>query len=148
MYCECIWATVWGRQIYSVEYPAGCALTGHGSMGEPIAAYLLSPPDLTLENSCCWRLLPSISRIRWSNFGLFQWCITCNRSFRKRWERADSGHTGPCGMGIPWRGIGWHSSKRKTITVRGSQVNLRKPNFLMGYLSLDVPCNIHTEIKM
>lgn len=64
MYCECIWATVWGRQIYSVEYPAGCALTGHGSMGEPIAAYLLSPPDLTLENSCCWRLLPSISRIR------------------------------------------------------------------------------------
>lgn len=43
--------------------------------------------------------------------------------------------------------IGWRLLRRKIITVRGSQVNLRKPNFLMDYPSLDVPESFATSIQ-
>lgn len=131
-------------------------------------------------------------------WGLFQWCITCNRSFRKSSERADPGHAGPCGMGgllqattvppcAPWQelsglqGALWPGQSRRTARLlkqsiiphfshrltllkkknydsERSQVNLRKPNFLMGYLGLDVPdplatstqkskCNVVSELQ-
>jgi len=89
MCLKCIWVPTWGRRTYSVGYPARCALAGRGSTGEPIAAYLLLPPDFTLENPCCWSFLPSISGTRWSNLGLFQWCINCNSIL----ERVEKGLT-------------------------------------------------------
>lgn len=62
------WVTIWGRWTYSTGYPARCTPAGSGSTSEPPPNYLLSPPVLTLENLCCWSLLSSTSRIRWSNF--------------------------------------------------------------------------------
>lgn len=128
-----------------------------------------------------------------SNFGLFQRCITCNRSLKKSWEKDNSGHTGPPGMGVPFRlpqyptcpmagavraarsslaragqkndladamlydaellhallisCIHWCLLRRKIITVGGMQVNLKKPNFLLGYPRLDIPESLVTSIQ-